>query len=165
GGRRQRRATPRRRDRSRSPPRRACGSAARSPGRQRSASPLSLPSTGCYSASPRSALANSQEVERAVEVAAAQPEVPGADRRDEAVVERPREAKRRVDAIPAQPDGELMGLQLAGVEDAEQLDAREAGLEQGAVLALVVLTQMPGVVRLLGAGRREREPVGGGDVG
>src|SRR3954468_23849225 len=97
-----------------------------------------------------SGAAHRQEVERAVEATATQAEVAGADRRDEAVIERPRQAKRRMDAVPAQLDGELMYPQLAGVEDAEQLDAREMRLEEGPVLARVVFAQMPGVVRLLG---------------
>ena len=39
-----------------------------------------------------------------------------------------------MDPVPAGPDRELMGPQLAGVEEAEQLDAREVRLEQLAVL-------------------------------
>ena len=57
-----------------------------------------------------------------------------------------------------------MQAQLARVVEAEQLDAREARLEQGTVLGRGVLAQMPRVVRLLRPGGREREPVRGRDV-
>src|SRR5262249_11823700 len=124
----------------------------------------SLRTTGC-SASPRSALADREEVEGAVEVALAQPEVAGADSGDEAVVERLGEPQGRVQAIPAQPDRELMSAQLAGMEEPDQLDTPEMGLEQGAVLGLVVLTQVPGVAGLLRAGRREGDAVRCRDVG
>jgi hypothetical protein len=70
-----------------------------------------------------------------------------------------------VDAVPADADGELVCAQLAGVEEAEQLDAAEVGLEQLPVLALVVLPQVPGVVGLFGVRRGEGEPVRRGDVG
>src|SRR5829696_4986238 len=88
-----------------------------------------------------------------------------ADRRDEAIVERLRDSQAAMDAIPAEPDRQLVGAQLAGVEETEQLDAREVGLEQLAVLALVVFAQVPGVVGLLRAGGRECEAVGRRDVG
>ena len=70
-----------------------------------------------------------------------------------------------MEAVPARADGELVQAQLAGVEQAEQLDGGEVRLQQGAVLADVVLAQVPGVVGLLGARRRQGEAVGGGDVG
>ena len=56
-----------------------------------------------------------------------------------------------MDAVPAQADRELVRAQLAGVEEAEHLDPVEVGAEQLAVLADVVLAQVPGVVGLLGA--------------
>ena len=40
-----------------------------------------------------------------------------------------------MDAVPAEPDGELVDAQLAGVEEAEELDLLEMRLEQRAVLA------------------------------
>src|SRR3954452_12367536 len=94
----------------------------------------------------RSGITDRHEVQRPIEVAGPQAEVPGADRRDEAVVERLGEAERRVDAVPPEVDGELVGPQLASVEEAEQLDRREVRLQQLSVLAGVVLAQMPGVV-------------------
>ena len=58
-----------------------------------------------------------------------------------------------MDAVPAEPDRELVRAELAGVEEAEDLDPLEVRLEQLAVLRLVVLAQVPGVVGLLGARR------------
>src|SRR6188472_932105 len=113
----------------------------------------------------RSGITDRDEVQRPIQVAGPQTEVPGADRGDEAVVERLGQVERRVDAVPAYADGELVGAQLAGVEDPEELDLLEVRLEQLAVLMLVVLAQVPGVVRLLGARGGEREAVGGRDVG
>ncbi len=91
-------------------------------------------------------------------------EVGGRDRRDEAVVEGLREAKRAVDPVPAEPQRPLVDAQLPGVEDAEHLGAREVRLQERAVLGQGVLAQVPGVVGLLGAGRGERQPVGRRDV-
>ena len=70
-----------------------------------------------------------------------------------------------MDAVPPQPDGELVRAELAGVKETEQVDAAEVGLEQLAVLPLVVLAQVPGVVGLLRTRGRQREPVRGRDVG
>ena len=55
--------------------------------------------------------------------------------------------------------------QLAGVEEAEDLDLGEGRLEQLAVLLDRVLAQVPGVVGLLGALGGEGEPVRGRDEG
>src|SRR5262245_52541495 len=112
----------------------------------------------------RSAITDGDEVQRPVEVAGSQSEVPGADRRDEAVVEGLGDVERRVEAIPAEPEGELMGTELARMEQTEQSDAAEVRLEELEVLILVVLAQMPGVVGLFGAGRREGEAVWCRDV-
>src|SRR4051794_29530803 len=104
--------------------------------------------------------ANSQEVQGLVERAGLQLEVAGADRRDEAVIERLGDVEGGMDPVPARPDRELMGAQLAGVKEAEQLDACEMRFEQIAVLAGVVLAQVPGVVGLLRAGRGQGEAIG-----
>src|SRR4051812_40039524 len=93
----------------------------------------------------RSGITDRDEVQRPIQVAVTQAEVPGADRRDEAVVERRGDAEGRVDAVPSEADGELVGPQLASVEQTEQLDACEMRPQQVAVLAGVVLAQVPGV--------------------
>src|SRR5436190_13177196 len=89
-----------------------------------------------------SGTADREEVQRPREVGLVRPlqrEVGRGDRGDEAVVEALGEPERGVDAVPAHPEGELVEAELAGVEDAEQLDAREVGLEQGAVFGDGVL--------------------------
>src|SRR5688572_23843254 len=96
----------------------------------------------------RSTMTDGDEVQRPVEIAVAKREVGGADRRDEAVVERLRQAGRPVEAVPARLDRELVQAELARVEEAEQLDPLEVRFEQLPVLALVVLAQVPGVVGL-----------------
>src|SRR4051794_6094397 len=113
----------------------------------------------------RSGMADRQEVECAVEIAGPEAEVAGVDRGDEAIVEGAGEMESPMDVVPADPDGELMGAELAGVEDAEDLHSLEVPAQQVAVLGGVVLAQVPGVLRLLGSGGREREPVRGRDVG
>ena len=70
-----------------------------------------------------------------------------------------------MDPVPAQLQGDLVGAQPAGVEEAEQLHPLEALLAEGAELPGPVLAQVPRVVGLLGAGRRQGEQVRGGDVG
>src|SRR3954467_2994752 len=112
-----------------------------------------------------SGAADGEEVQSPIERAGLQLEVAGTDRRDEAVVERLGDVEGGMDPIPARSDRELVCPQLAGVEQAEQLDAREVRLEEVAVLARVVLAQVPGVVGLLRARRGEGEPVRGRDVG
>src|SRR5262249_53185325 len=129
-GRTRRRATPRRRGRSRTPPRTAYGSGGRSPD-----PPSSVP--------PSSASADRHTVEGAVEVVAPRPEVAGADRRDEARVERLGQVQGRVDAVPAEADRQLVSAEFAGVEEAEDLDAAEMRLEERTVLALVVFPEVP----------------------
>src|SRR5436189_1354069 len=97
-----------------------------------------------------------QEVERAVEVAlGAHPEVRRSDPRNEPLVERPRDPQRGVDSVPAGPERQLVDSQLSSVEDAEDLDPREVGVEQLAILARRVFAQMPRVLGLLGARGRE----------
>src|SRR5919106_2031024 len=110
-----------------------------------------------------SGIADGEEVERAIEVAVTQGEVRRRDRRHEAVVERPRDPQRPVQAVPPHLERDLVRPELAGVEQAQDLDGAEVGLQQPPVLAWRVLAKVPGVVRLLGAGRRERETVGRGD--
>ena len=110
-------------------------------------------------------LADREEVEGAVEVALAQLEVGGGDRRREAVVEGLGQAEPLVDAVPAELDRQLVGAQLAGVEEAEQLDPGEVRLAERAELLGAVLVDVPGVVGLLGPRRRQRQQVRGRDVG
>src|SRR5829696_451511 len=105
------------------------------------------------------------EVQGPLEAAGFEPEVGRGDRGDEAVVEALGQPQRLVQGIPAEPDRELVQAQLARVKEPQQLDLAEMGLEQRAVLARVVLAQMPGVFGLLGAGGRQGEQVGRGDVG
>src|SRR4029450_4359226 len=76
-------------------------------------------------------LAYRQEIQRPVELARVQAEVARADRWDEAVVEGPGDPQGAVDAVPAEPDRQLVDAQLTGVEEAEQLDAPEGGGEAG----------------------------------
>src|SRR5689334_23539985 len=102
------RATPRQTATSRSPPRRACGSAGRSRGDRASSGP-----------------ADGDEVQRAIEVPAAQREVLHADSGDEAVVEALGEPELRVDVVPARvANRQLVRAQLARVEEAEHVDMR-----------------------------------------
>src|SRR6266516_2455719 len=113
-----------------------------------------------------SRMADRQEVERAAEIRFARDlEVGGGDRSDEAVVEGLREAKPTVNPVPAEPQRQLVDAQLAGVKDAEHLDAREVAPQELTVLGDRVLAQMPRVIGLLGAGRGERQPVRRRDVG
>ena len=67
---------------------------------------------------------------------APQREVARRDRRREAVVERLGDAQPRVDGVPAGVlERQLVGAQLARVEEAEQVDGAEVALAQRAVLA------------------------------
>ena len=69
-------------------------------------------------------------------------------------------------AIPAEAlDRDLVRAQLAGVEEAEQIDAREVALAQLPVFLGPVLADVPRVARALLALRREREHVRRRDVG
>src|SRR6476619_4224225 len=101
------------------------------------------------------AMANGDEVERAVEVALPEGEVGAVDRGREAVVEGLAQAQGLVDPIPAQLQRQLVGAQLAGVEEAEELDPGEMRFAELAELRGLVLMHVPGVVGLLGSGRRE----------
>ena len=67
-------------------------------------------------------------------------------------------------AVPAGPQRQLVRAQHARVEEAEQLDLSEGALAEGAELLGAVLLHVPGVVGLLGPGRRERQQVGRRDV-
>ena len=110
-------------------------------------------------------MADGDEVQSLVEIRAPQREVASIDARDEAVVERLGDAQGRMDAVPAGMDRELVGTQLAGVEETENLDPAKAGLEQLAVLGDRVLAQVPRVVGLLRARRGEGEAIRRRDIG
>ena len=110
-------------------------------------------------------MADGEEVQRRVEVPFPESEIGGGDRRREAVVEGFGQAEPFVDAVPAELDRELVDAQLAGVEEAEDLDPLEVALTESAELLRPVLVQMPGVVGLLGSGGRQRQQVRGRDVG
>ena len=74
--------------------------------------------------------------------------------------------QRGVDRVPAEAlDRDLVGAQLARVEQPEQLDRAEVALAQRAVLLGAVLADVPRVARALLALRRQREHVRGRDVG
>src|SRR4051794_37875365 len=92
------------------------------------------------------AMAYSDEVERAVEVALPEGEVGAVDRGGKAVVKGFTQTQRLVDAVPAQLQRQLVGTQLAGVEEAVELDLREVGLTKRAELLGAVLAHVPGVV-------------------
>src|SRR5215218_7892273 len=109
--------------------------------------------------------ANGYEIQRRVEVPFPESEVGGGDRRREAVVEPLGQAEALVDAVPAELDRELVDSQLAGVVEAVELDAGEVVLAEAAELGGAVLVDVPGVVGLLGAGRRQRQQVRGRDEG
>src|SRR4051812_9085517 len=113
----------------------------------------------------RSGIADCDEVQRPVQIAGPQAEVTGADRRDEAIVEGLRDVEGGMDPVPAGADRELVGAQLARVEEAQQLDASEMRLEELPVLARVVFAQVPRVVGFLRTGWGQGEAVGGRDVG
>ena len=87
----------------------------------------------------RSCMADGEEVQRPLEAPAAEAEVGGGDRRREAVVEALGEPEALVDRVPAEPDRDLVDAQLAGVEEAEQLDPLEVRLAELAELLLPVL--------------------------
>src|SRR5436309_13584881 len=106
------------------------------------------------------AMADSDEVERAVKVAQPEGEVRAVDRGREAVIEGLAQAQGLVDPVPAQLQRQLVGAQLAGVEEAVELDPREVGLAELAELGGAVLAHVPGVVRLLRPGGGEGEQVG-----
>ena len=115
---------------------------------------------------PSLAWTDGREVEGAVEVAScAQREVGGGDRGHEAVVERRviRSAGGRGPSRARRASSWTRSL--PGVEDAQDLDPGEMRLEQSPGTRRRVLAQVPWVVGLLGARRREREPVRGRDVG
>src|SRR5665809_27270 len=111
-----------------------------------------------------SRMTDREEVEGPLEPRVAEGEVRRRDRRDEALVEALRDPQRSVDAVPAEPQRELVGAQLACVEQPQDLDPREARLEQRPVLLERVLANVPRVVRLHRPGGGEREPVRGRDV-
>src|SRR6187551_1836912 len=93
-----------------------------------------------------SAMADGEKVQRPVEIALAEPEVGGGDRRGKAVVERLGQAQPLVHAVPAQADRDLVDAQLAGVEEAQHLDPLEVRLAEVAELRHAVLAQVPRVV-------------------
>src|SRR4051794_3701675 len=110
------------------------------------------------------AMADSDEVERAIEIALPEGEIRAVDRGREAVVEGFAQAQSLVDPVPAQLQRQLMGTQLAGVEEAVELNPWEVPLAELAELGGPVLVDVPWVVRLLRSGRSEGEQVGSGDV-
>src|SRR4249919_3205552 len=79
------------------------------------------------------------EVQCRVQVPFPQSEVGGGDRRREAVVEGLGQAEPFVDAVPAELDRQLVDAQLAGVEEAVELDPREVVLAEAAELLGAVL--------------------------
>src|ERR1700761_8113480 len=95
--------------------------------------------------------ADGKEVERAVEVLGREAEVGGGDRRREAVVEGFGQPEALVDAVPAELQRPAVHPQLAGVEEAEDLDPAEVRLAERPELLRPVLLDVPGVVGLLGA--------------
>src|SRR6188472_1691548 len=110
-------------------------------------------------------MADGEEVQGPVEVPLPQLEIRGGDRGREAIVERLGQAQRLVDAVPTELDRELVGAQLASVEEAEHLDPGEVGLAEIAELGGAVLAHVPGVVGLLRPRRRQGQQVRRGDVG
>src|SRR5262245_20796440 len=113
---------------------------------------------------PSGGMTDGEEVQGAVEIAFAQLEVRGGNRRREAVVEGPGQAEALVYRVPAELDRQLVGAQLAGMKEAKQLDAEEVRLAELAELPRTVLVHVPRVVGLLRARGCEREQVGGRDV-
>ena len=109
--------------------------------------------------------ADGEEVECPVEIALAQREIGGGDRRGEAVIERLGQAERPVHLVPAELDRQLVGAQPAGVEEAEELDPVEVRLAELPELRRPVLLDVPGVLRFLGPRRRQRQQVRRRDVG
>src|SRR6266487_9359 len=84
-------------------------------------------------------MANSEEIQRPVKIAVPQREVRSGDRRREAIVKRLGHSQPLVHMVPAKLDCDLMGAQLAGVKEAEQLDSREVRLAEGAELLGAIL--------------------------
>src|SRR5918994_3753615 len=93
--------------------------------------------------------ADGEEVQCLIQRGLLQGEIGGGDRRGEAVVEGPGQAEALVDGVPAELDRQLVGAQLAGVEEAEDLDPVEVRLAERPELLGPVLLHVPGVVRLL----------------
>src|SRR3954451_21394134 len=91
-------------------------------------------------------MADSDEVERAVEVALPEGKVGAVDRGREAVVEGFAQAQSLVDPVPAQLQRQLVDAQLAGVEEAVELDLGKVRLAELAKLGSAVLAHVPGVV-------------------
>ena len=119
----------------------------------------------CGGAHVRQTATKSSARSRSQLAAGRQLEIGRGDRRHEAVVERLRDPQRLVDTVPSERERELVGAQLASVEEAVDLDLREMRLEQLPVLGGRVLAQVPRVLGLLRPRRREREPVRRRDVG
>src|ERR1044072_3563838 len=106
-------------------------------------------------------MTDGQEVQGPVEVLLLQAEIRGRDGGGEAAVEGLGQAQRLVGVVPAQLDRQLVGAQLADVEEAKQLDPGEVGLAEPAELVRAVLVHVPRIVRLLRTGWRQGEQVGG----
>src|SRR5215218_5700945 len=126
-------------------------------------SPKSAPPPGRGGSDSR--MANGEEIQCSVEILFFQTEVRARDRGGEAVVEGLGQPQVLMDAVPAELDRQLVRAQLAGVKEAEHLDPAEVGLAELPELVGSILLHVPGVVRLLGAGGRQRQQVGGRDEG
>src|SRR5215218_402783 len=92
-----------------------------------------------------SCMADGEEVQRPLEAPLPEAEVPCRDRRREAVIEGLGQSEALMEGVPPDPDRELVCAQLAGVEEAEQLDAVEVAVAELAELRLAVLLEVPGV--------------------
>src|SRR5262245_12888368 len=114
---------------------------------------------------PSGGMADGEEIQSPVEIARREPEIRGGDRGREAIVERLGQVEGLVDAVPAELDRDLVGAQLAGVEEAEEVDPGEVRLAELAELGSPVLAHVAGVVGLLGPRGRQRQQVGSGDEG
>src|SRR4051812_8338001 len=92
------------------------------------------------------AMADSDEVERAIEIALPEGEIGAVDRGREAVVEGFAQAQGLVDPVPTQLQGQFVGPQLAGVEEAVELNPWEVRLAELAKLGGAILVDVPWVV-------------------
>src|ERR1700746_1738162 len=112
-----------------------------------------------------SGMTDGEKIQRSVQVAFPQREVRRGDGRREPAVERLGQSQGLVHRVPAELDRDLVQPQLARVEEPQHLDPAEALLAELAKLRRAVLTQVPGVIGLLGAGWRQRQQVWRGDEG
>src|SRR6185436_16357120 len=106
-------------------------------------------------ADPSGGMADRHEIQCPVEVVRPELEVRTRDRRGEAVIEGLRQTEPLVHGIPPRLARELVKPQLASVEEAEELHAGKVRLAKPAELVRAVLVNVPGVVGLLRARRRQ----------